>query len=283
MDGYTPLVDEAIVFGDGRKLRYAEWGVPSGRPMFLFHGAPGSRVFAPDQTVTAGAGVRLITVDRPGYAGSDPLPGRQILDWPSDVVALAGALGINQFDVAAHSSGGPYALACAVRLPDRVRRVVLVSCIAPQDALHPDGLDGDDEDVALTRRAREDPAGAAAAVAESVAWLLEAPERFLELPRPEPDVLLLDDQAVREMFLRTIQEAVRQGVDAYAWDVVLERRPWGFDLSDIHAEVMLSRASWTELWRHSRPACLRESCPRATSELIQDQGMVSSLPTGRRS
>src|SRR6478735_8210825 len=152
MSAYTPLVDDDIVLDDGRKLRYAEWGDPSGRPMFLFHGAPGSRVFVPNPAVTAEAGVRMVTVDRPGYGGSDPLPGRQILDWPRDVVALAEALGLDRFDVAAHSAGGPYALACGHELMDRVGHVVLISCVAPQEALHPGGFEGDDEDLALTRR-----------------------------------------------------------------------------------------------------------------------------------
>lgn len=41
-------------------------------------------------------------------------------DWPTDVVALVDALGINRFIVAGHLSAGPYAVACAALLSDRV-------------------------------------------------------------------------------------------------------------------------------------------------------------------
>lgn len=272
MSAYTPVVDDDIVLSDGRKLRYAEWGDRSGRPMFLFHGAPASRWFVPDPSVTADGGVRMVTVDRPGYGGSDPLPGRRILDWPSDVVALAEALGLDQFDVAAHSSGGPYALACGHELMDRVGRVLLISCIAPQEALHPDGLEGDDEDLALTRRARDDPLGAAAALAASIAWLAETPERFLDLPRPQPDVLVLQDQAVRDMFLETIREAVRQGVDAYAWDVVLERRSWGFDLSTVAASVTIFQGDLDQAVAPAEAAVLARELPNAQLNAYPDAG-----------
>ena len=45
-------------------------------------------------------------------------------DWPSDVAVLTEALGIERFAVAGHSSGGPYAVACAALLPDRVSGLV---------------------------------------------------------------------------------------------------------------------------------------------------------------
>jgi hypothetical protein len=63
--GYEPLVDTDLVLRDGRRMAYCEWGDRGGCPMFLCHGAPGSRVFGPDSKASAEAGVRLITVDRP--------------------------------------------------------------------------------------------------------------------------------------------------------------------------------------------------------------------------
>jgi pimeloyl-ACP methyl ester carboxylesterase len=43
-----------------------------------------------------------------------------MVDWADDVAELAEALEIDRFAVAGTSSGGPYALACAVKLPARV-------------------------------------------------------------------------------------------------------------------------------------------------------------------
>jgi len=235
---YAPVIDADLELGDGRNLAYCTWGDPNGRPLFLFHGSPGSRVFAPNPFTTEEFGIRLITVDRPGYGRSDSQPGRQVLDWTTDVEALAGSLGIEEFGVMGHSSGGPYALACAYAIPDRVKHVALVSSVAPHGEPFPDPL-SDNEDQALTRLAWDDPIEAARVIAKSAAWLVETPERFLDLPRPEPDVRLLNDPAIRSLYLSTVREAVTQGIDAYAWDGVLERRPWGFALVEIATDIWI--------------------------------------------
>ncbi len=176
---YEPAVSADLVLRDGRRIAYGEWGDRSGWPIILCHGAPGSRLFGPDSKTTAEAGVRLITADRPGYGGSDPQPGRQIRDWPVDVEELTAALSIDEFDVAGHSSGGPYALACASTFPGRVKRVALISCIAPYGEPSSEQADDDEE---LTRLACQDLGRAAEEIAKSAAWLVETPERFSTCP-----------------------------------------------------------------------------------------------------
>jgi pimeloyl-ACP methyl ester carboxylesterase len=101
---------------------------------------------------------------------------------------LTAALGVDEFDVAGHSSGGPYALACAYRFPERVKRVALIGCIAAPYSVTPTEQADDDE---LTRLAQAHPERAAENIARSAAWLVQTPERFLDLPRPEPDQQLL--------------------------------------------------------------------------------------------
>ena len=192
-EAYLPLVDAELELSDGRALGYAIWGDPQGQDVLLFHGAPSSRMFAPDPAVTAARGVRLVTIDRPGYGRSDPQSGRQILDWPSDVAHLADALDLQEFAVMAHSSGGPYALACALAMPERVSRVVLASCVVPVDELTPDLVGIGDDAHHLVELSRSDPARAATMIADSASWLLEEPDRFLSVPRPEPDTRLLQD------------------------------------------------------------------------------------------
>ena len=50
---------------DGHSLGYAEFGDPEGKPVFHFHGFPGSRLEAKLMSDAAGRnGVRLIGVDR---------------------------------------------------------------------------------------------------------------------------------------------------------------------------------------------------------------------------
>jgi pimeloyl-ACP methyl ester carboxylesterase len=265
--GYEPVVDAELTLSDGRNLAYCIWGDPNGRPLFLFHGSPGSRLFAPDPATTEAAGIRLITIDRPGYGGSHRRPGRQILDWPGDVAQLAHALGIQEFDVLGHSSGGPYALGCASTMPDRVKRVALVSCVPPRP--EPDPFS---DEAALDRVAWHDPESAAETIGRSAAWLLEAPERFLDLPRSEPDRQLLTDPAIRSLYLNTVREAVRQGIDAYAWDGVLERRSWGFALVEVVADVWIFQGEQDAVVPRSQAQMLAAAMPTSNVRFFQHAG-----------
>jgi pimeloyl-ACP methyl ester carboxylesterase len=230
--------DEGTVrLQDGRSLAYATWGDPQGKPLFLFHGSPSSRLFRPSESVTASAGVRLITVDRPGYGRSTFQEGRTILDWPHDVAALADAMGLDSFTVVGHSSGGPYTLACASVMRQRIERVGVVSSVVSLDEITAAYDDLDDDERELVDLARGDPSEASRRIEASARWLLEDPEAFLRAPRPEPDRVLLEDAEVRAMFVEMIRESVRSGLAGHAWNEVIERRPWGFSLKDIEMEV----------------------------------------------
>ena len=121
-----------ITLPDGRRLAYAEFGTPDGRPVLYFHGAPSSRLeplLVGDDAWRAN-GLRVIAPDRPGVGLSDFLPKRGFSQWPNDVVALADALGLERFGVIGMSGGGGYVAACAAKIPrspprrgHRVRRL----------------------------------------------------------------------------------------------------------------------------------------------------------------
>ena len=146
--------DTTVRTASGRTLAYADTGEPDGAPLVYFHGLPGSRLdfHQPfNRPALDGAGVRIIGIDRPGYGGSGFQPRRRYTDWPDDVATVADTLGIDRFGIVAYSGGGPYAVACAVGLPELSRR---------------DGEDGraDDPDrsLGLARRApRHQPSEAA--------------------------------------------------------------------------------------------------------------------------
>jgi pimeloyl-ACP methyl ester carboxylesterase len=64
---------------------------------------------------------------------SDYKKDRTILDWPDDVVELADALGIDKFPIEGISGGGPYAAACAYKIPDRLTACGIISGLGPMD------------------------------------------------------------------------------------------------------------------------------------------------------
>jgi pimeloyl-ACP methyl ester carboxylesterase len=114
------MQDARVAVGGGRQLAYTDIGDPGGRCVVFFDGAPMSRLHLVGmEGQFAAQGLRVVSPDRPGYGGSSPQVGRSMADWPKDVAALVDALGIDRFMVAGHSSGGPYAVACAAVLVDR--------------------------------------------------------------------------------------------------------------------------------------------------------------------
>ncbi|NGM68579.1 alpha/beta hydrolase [Natronolimnobius sp. AArcel1] len=120
---------------DGRQLAYATFGPDDGTPLIFHHGTPGSGVLGAVLSYAArGQGVHLIAPTRPGYGRSDPYPAGTLETWAEDCEELADALGLETFAVAGFSGGGPYALAVADALPERVTAAGIVSPPVPESA-----------------------------------------------------------------------------------------------------------------------------------------------------
>src|SRR5690349_17272006 len=84
--------------GPGRKIGYLDRGPLTGHPVVYLHGMPGCRYeqrLIPD-AVLERFGVRLISVDRPGWGETDPLAGDRIAR-SQDVLTLCDALAVNKF------------------------------------------------------------------------------------------------------------------------------------------------------------------------------------------
>ena len=63
-----------LTLKDGRSLGYTEHGVQEGKPIFYFHGFPGSRLdwlFSDANNSATRLNARIIAVDRPGMGLSD--------------------------------------------------------------------------------------------------------------------------------------------------------------------------------------------------------------------
>ena len=241
MGGSDPRLHQAISLPDGRTLGFAEYGDPSGRPVFFFPGTPSGRLFHhPDESIALSLGARVFAIDRPGYGLSDFQPGRTLLDWPDDVVHLADALGIHRFSVAGISGGGPHVVACAFRIPDRLIAAAIVSGLGPID------WEGAMEGMPRDRRVGVRLGKRAPWLVRPLLWLTLNPhrdsERFYErmvAQSSEVDRATLARPEIRAMLIENWAEANRRGVRGYAWETVIFSRPWGFRLEDIAMEVRL--------------------------------------------
>ena len=259
---------------DGRALAYAEWGDASGLPLFHYHGSSSSRLEHPLQPGVL-EGVRLVTIDRPGHGLSDFQPERTLLHWPEDVAALADHLEIDRFAVSGWSAGGPYALACAYRIPERLTGVGVISSLGPHD--RPGATAGMDRfnkvALAMSRRLpwavnrrlmammgrvfTRDPEGA-------------AQRRFASLP--SPDRHALSDRRAADMLLASMVESFRAGSDGSAWEARLLTLPWGFALQDIAIPVALWHGDADINSPLAAATYLSRTIPNASLTVFPDEG-----------
>lgn len=121
-----------VSVGDGRRLSCAEYGDPDGTPVLFFHGTPGSRLLGRlfDEEARR-HGIRLLSLDRPGYGRSTPWPGRTLSDTGTFVAALLDDAGISRTRVVGFSGGGAYALALAATHGERVSEIDVISGATP--------------------------------------------------------------------------------------------------------------------------------------------------------
>ncbi|HEY5281305.1 MAG TPA: alpha/beta hydrolase [Polyangia bacterium] len=225
---------EAHIQFQNRRIAFAEYGDPAGRPVFLCHGTPGSRLNRPDDEITRALGVRLIVIDRPGCGMSDFLPGRTLLDWPHDLEAVADGLGLERFAVVGFSGGGPYVAASAYGLPQRVVAAASVAGAGSVDT--PGALTG----IGRYRRTACALARRAPTLLRAVMWLTNHPgrnpARFLNKFTGDlapPDQAIIARPEIRTKLLATYAESVRSGLRGVVLDLAIAMRPWGFPLSEI--------------------------------------------------
>lgn len=232
--------EQSLALKDGRRLGFAEFGSPTGHPVFHFHGSASSRLDRPSSdSMLAQRDIRFISVDRPGHGLSDPQPGRRLIGWPQDVAQLADCLGIGEFYVEGHSAGGPHALACAHQLADRVVAGAAISSVAPMG--RPGAYQGMPvPNQILARSARHCP------------WLtnlirrimrnmvmgdVEKATRQLMASIPDTDKAALYEPQNVEILVGSLREGFRQGFRGVAQDDVLINQEWGFDLKRVKPRI----------------------------------------------
>ncbi len=281
---WPDIRDQQFRLNDQRALGFAEYGDPNGWPIFYFHGWPGSRIEASIlQPIALAHRMRVIAVDRPGLGLSDCQRGRRILDWPTDLLALADHLGLERFAIIAASGGGPYGLICAARFPERLTTVALVSALGPLDA--PGALQGMIwHNRLLIRVGRRAPWLAALIIAWVARGMRQHPDRVFAptfLRRlPAPDQEAITQPIFRQALSRSIREAFRGGVHGPVWDGLLYVRPWGFSVSEIRAPVRLWQGELDVHVPSTMGRWLAQNVPKCRATFCPGEGHLS-LPLNR--
>lgn len=237
-----PQIEGNIAVGDDRQLGFAEFGAPQGRAVFWLHGTPGARRQIPVEAraFAKQAGIRLVGVDRPGIGSSTPYQYDSILQFADDLGTIADTLGIDKMAVIGLSGGGPYTLAAAAAMPERVVAAGILGGVAP--AVGPDAISSPLMTLARIAEPVLARAGlpiglAASGVIRSIRPIASPALELYARLSPAGDRRLLARPEFKAMFLDDLLNGSRRQLAAPLADVVLFARYWGFRLDEVQVPV----------------------------------------------
>lgn len=263
---------------DGRLLGLDTHNPSGSRHLFYCHGTPGARVDW--ELFDAGGALERLdlcvhALDRPGMGASSPAPGRRLVDWAQDVAAVAGEVGAARFAVLGYSGGGPYALACAAELGERVSRVALAASLAPVE-------EGGNRSLQMARDyplAVEAQLTAMAVIAQRPLLAHAALRAFFA----GPDRRALVRREVADRVLAGLRAAFVDGSAGAALDMALLARPWGFELARVRCPVRLYHGEEDRNVPAAAGRTLARLLPDCRASFLAGEGHISLLARhGRR-
>lgn len=189
----------------------------------------------PDRGQAAARGVRLVTLDRPGFGDSTLWPAVTLRGFAeSDIRQLADHLGLARFGVIGFSAGGPAALAIGVELGDRVSAIGLASAVISEDLVQaPEARN------VASRADSSDPAAFEKEVAEYQAFADALEEWLAPEKAPWPDRRVYTELGYHELIVSAYRFGLARGVEGAVWDERAAQGRWSFDLGDVAQPVVI--------------------------------------------
>lgn len=280
-----PALEGNARLPDGRKLSFAEYGDPRGRPVVWMHGTPGGRRQIPQEARVAAAetGLRLICIDRPGCGRSTRYQYNHIIEFADDLEVVVDLLGIDEFAMVGLSGGGPYVLASAYALSPRVKAAAVLGGVAP--SVGPDAAEGGP--VKLTAQLQPLLVHLRSPLAFTVSALVTA-ARPLGTPAlvayawasPPGDRRVLNRPEIRAMFLDDIFSSGR--LHAAVYDLGLFGREWGFRVEDVKIPIRWWHGDADHIipFRHGQH--MVSLLPDAELFVLPGESHLGSLPVAER-
>jgi pimeloyl-ACP methyl ester carboxylesterase len=217
-----------------------EYGDAGGAPVFVFHGTPACGAgFAWADEPARERRLRLLAPDRPGVGRSTRRAGYTVADYPPAVAAFADVLGIEQFAVWGYSGGGPYAVACAALLPDRVTKAV-VSAGMGQVGVWAKPDDFESTDRRMLGLAPKHPAVARMIMSTTGRLARIAPKgamKSFDKQLSEADRAVVSTLGAPSDAMALFTQAFTHGAHGVVDDYVALAQPWGVALDTIRVPV----------------------------------------------
>lgn len=283
----TSPLNFSIQLRDGRNMGIASVGMDDGFPIIHFHGSGSSRlevILLAEQA--SDEGVRLIGLDRPGIGLSDPKSGYRLLDWPDDVVEVANQLGIERFAVEGLSAGGPFALACAYKIPHRLTACGLISTVSQTDLVMRAGNRSMRTMWWIGVHAPNIMLFYARLVQRMTGSDEASIEKYLvrySAHLGAADKQLLNDPKIRRSIAQAMAESFRQGAEGNLEIVVTEIQPWGFQIDQIKFEkLFLWHGEQDKVMPIAPARLLAQILPHCTATFYPDDGHFSTIANHAR-
>jgi len=264
----------------GRNVQALTAGPGDLLPLVFHTGTPAGLVhYQPIVDAAAGAGLRSVLYSRPGYGGSDPLPGRTVATAAADVEAILDHLGVGYFVTAGWSGGGPHALACAALLPDRCLAAATIAGVAPYPATGLDWLDGMAEENIIEFSAALGGADKLAApLAEAAARMgdvtgADIVDAFGGLVTAPDKAALTGEFA--DYLAQLTTSAVASGTAGWRDDNLAFVTDWGFALNDVRVPVTVWQGDQDAMVPFSHGQWLACHIPAARARLLDGEGHLS--------
>lgn len=270
------MKSQKINLSQGRIVSYRVYGDQYGLPFFYFHGFPGSgldvAIFNGD-AIAKQHGIKLIAVDRPGYGDSDFQKERVIMDWPNDISEIADTFGIDRFSIIGYSGGGPYALACAYSIPDRLNKVCIISSMTPINA--PDAKKG----KSMLIPKQSDFLKRILLKGMNKMAINQPEKLFKNMYKSmlEADKKILAEENTRIAYKNTLIESMQNGYQGAKLDANLYADKWGFDLCNVRKHVYLFHGEKDLMVVNKSIKNIAGKLPDCQSVFYPDEGHISLI------
>jgi len=270
---------ESIAVGNAT-VGYYMYGAPDGAPVVVFHGTPACGAgFAWADGPAASRGLRLIAPDRPGVGLSSRTESLTVASYAATVESMADALGLDSFAVWGYSGGGPYAVAAAALLPERVTAAAIAAGMGqiPEWA-GVDEFEKTDRQFLMMATRRPRLARTLLGSVGRLARLSPASAmRSFVKQLSAADRAVIDTLGTPREVMALFTEAFLGGAAGVVDDYAALAQPWGIDLSTIVCPVLVAHGTADHMVPLAHSVALADRVATATLVTWPDEGHLATV------